>query len=280
MADLDRVTLIDGRFRLVYLQPNPYSEEALVVGVVAEWENQIYLDKINAPDNFQVLGCLFGSEAREQVIFALNLLQESTHKPSCALSEFESPTSILKLGSLVSMSCEDPKQFSRDVLRLSSSLYRNYKTSAMCEIESFAYKKLVKSLRQSIIQLNPFLGREFIKPVRIQTKGGNYIEVPISGPRTIGTPVSLVMKEPGTVKNLGDAVIARLRVAKERLKKDPILYVYVPSAATGIDVSKVQDSLDELQVVGEVCDVTVCAKNSVEELARSLFEFEQYGVSH
>lgn len=276
MNEINDSKIAEGFFRLVYLQPNPYSDEALVVGVAAEFGGSLYFNKINAPENFDALSCFFGKEAREQVIFALDVMRELIQRHETSLPDFESPTTSLKLGSLTRASCEDPEVFLRDLLKLASSLYRSYSIGADCNFESVNQKSITTSLKKTIVRLNPFWGKDLIKPARIQWNDSRYFEIPISGSRTIGMPISLVSKEPSA--GYGETIIAKLSYAREQLKKDPIVYVYMPQMTGSIEQTKVEDSLGELQLVGHACDVKICADDSIENLARAVYRNEQLSI--
>jgi len=271
------VRLKDALCRLVYLQPNLYSDESLVVGVIIESGGKPHLDKINAVDNYQALSCLFGSDTREQTIFALEILQESVHSGGFTLSGGESPTDMLRFGPLLKAACEDEKKYARDLLTLSSSLYRNYhaKMDDFCSINQ---KELENSLKESIVKLNPFKGRELIKTKRFQTSNKNYIEIPIFGEKIFGAPVSMVTKVIDGAKKSAEAYIAKFKYVHDQVDKLPVIYVFAPKIMKDADRNRIEDSLGELELVGNASGVEICSEESVDDLAKAVYRYENIVV--
>jgi hypothetical protein len=263
----------EGIARLVYLQPNRYSDEAIVIGVIVEIDGRVYLDKINSPDSYEALSCLFGGDTRGQTVFSLQVLHEHVYSRDFSLADAKSPTNILKLGPSLRVICDDVESYARELLRLSSSLFRTYRVAGEC-FQSVTQKQIVESLKQIIVRLNPFRGRELVRPRRIQLRDNSYIEIPISGDLTIGQPISMVTKEIGRSKTEAEAAIAKLNYAREKLNKQPIVYVYIPTSDNGIDAGKIEDSLGELQAVGRTSNVEICSENSIENLAKAVFRYE------
>jgi hypothetical protein len=270
--------LADGICRLVYLQPNPYSDEALAVAVLLEHGDRMYFDRIVSPDNYRALECLFGDQMREQTIFALDVLREYAYSSDWSLSEAEAPTDILKFGPLVRVSCESPEKYTRDLLRISSSLYRT------CRIEiedapSVNQRQVMESLRTSIVMLHPFRGEALIKPKKLRLKNKTHIEIPIYGDMVMGSPISMATKELGGAKTQAEAAIARLHYAQEILTdKTPVIFVYAPTSEKSADRNRLEDTLGELEVVGKSSEVEICPEDSIEKLARAVFRYENVSL--
>jgi hypothetical protein len=270
--------LIDGICRLVYLQPNPYSDEALVVAVLLDHGSRLYFDRIVSPDNYRALECLFGEQMREQTIFALDVLREHVYSSSFSLSETDSPTDLLRLGAVFRVSCDEPEKYARDLLRISSSLYRTFRIE-MEDAPSVNQKQMADFLRASIIRLNLFKGEALIKPKRLRLKNKGHIEIPIYGDMVMGSPISMATRELGGAKTQAEAAIARLHYAREILtNRTPVIFVYAPLSEKSADNNRVEDTLGELEVVGRSSEVEICPEDTIEKLARAVFRYENVSL--
>lgn len=270
--------IADGICRLVYLQPNPYSDEALVVAVLLESRGRLYFDRIVSPDNYRALECLFGEQMRDQTIFALDVLREHAHSSSLSLFEAEAPTDLLKFGSVFRVSCENPEKYARDLLRVSSSLYRTYRVETE-DAPFVSQRQVVEFLRESIVRLNLFKGQALIKPKRLQLKDKGHIEIPIYGDMVMGSPISMATKEVGGAKTQAEASIARLRYARELLTgRTPVVFVYAPVGGKSADRNRMEDTLAELEVVGKASEIEICPEDSIEKLARAVFRYENVSL--
>lgn len=262
-------------WRLVYFKPNAYSDEAISVGVVVDHEDRVFVDYVCSTDALEMFTNMFGAHARDQLMFGLDLLKGEILNREFDFSAGLPPTNSFKFGRVRTAVCDDVEGFARDLLRLSSSLFRRYEVVSN-RFRSVGQSDIIASLKQRIVELAPLRARELIRTATIRFAQGGSFKVPLCGPRTIGTPVSLMTSRVGEAVKGAEAQMMKLSYAKKVLHRNPYLYVYTPpmSEDSGSILSRVTEGLEELRTLGENSGVHVSWSDSIDELATTVLHNE------
>jgi len=261
----------DVSWRIVYFRPNNYSDEAISVGVILGTQGRLLVQHVCSPDSLETFTSIFGADTRDQLLFALDALKHLVD-----LLSLIPPTTALRFGRVTAGSSEDPESFGRDLLRLSSSLFRHY------EVVNSAFKPVgqndvISHLRESVVQLSPFRGRALMNPITVQVTEASQFKVPICGAHTIGAPVSLMTSRIADAIKSAEAFMLRLRYARSVLNRCPHIYVYTPPLSDDASSfsGRVNASLEELRALGESSGVIVNAADTIDGLARAVLRNEK-----
>lgn len=260
-------------YRLVYMRPNPYSEEALTIGVLLSCDNITYLRTIQSESAYSALGSLFGENGKEQISFALSVLRSHADKTSDPLNSFESPADIISLGTTTHGVCEHPERFAHDLLEISSSLYRTY-TSPLVSSEYVTQDEVSSYLFESVTKLNALKATTLFKGLQVQLSKQSAVKVPISGDRIIGGAVSMVTKQIGAAKTQAEAQIARYSIAGRVVNRQPAIYVLTPGSESKVSQKEIDSNLSELCAIAEGLDVWIRHERDLPELAQAVLRDE------
>ncbi len=266
----------DIRWRLVYFKPNAYSNEAISVGVIVSWKGKVFVDHVCSVDAIEAFTSVFGAGARDQLIFGIEVLKQWVTDSRFDFASCSSPTNVLALGRATTGVCDDVSRFSRDLLRLSSSLFKRYEV-VNSRFQSVGQNDIIISLRRRIVALDPFRGKELIKPMTVNISEGSSFKVPLYGSRTIGAPVSLMTNRVGQAMKSAEAYMLQLSHAKNVLSRSPHVYVYTPPLSEDANSfsGRVMAGLDELEVLGKTSGVTVSWSDNMDELATVVLKNEE-----
>lgn len=260
-------------YRLVYFRPSPYSDEALVVGVLLSADRTVYLRTIQSESAYSALAHLFGENGKEQVSFAIDLLRSHVDKIADHLDTLGSPSDIISLGAVNRGVCGDPQGFAHDLLEMSSSLFRSY-SSPLGQSGYITQEEISFCLFDNVTKLNALKATILFKGLEVPLSKQSTVRVPISGDRVIGGSVSLVTKQVGAAKTQAEALIAKYSVAGRIVDKKPAIYVLVPGSESKVNQKEVDASLFELRDVAEGHNVLVRHERSLPELAQALLRDE------
>jgi hypothetical protein len=278
------MNLIEITTRIVYLQPNAYSEEALAVGVLYDLEGSIQFEKIGSVHSLQTLNNLYDEEFTEQVIFSLKILDEHIAQKALRFDESIPPIDLFRLGSISKAVCENPHSYVRDLLRASSSLFHGYSIRRIGNT-TIDQEAIEKSLKDSIVRLNPLKGSQLIQSRKIDITSNRQVNIPLYGAKVIGAPISLFTPQVDKVTKDGEAFIARLKCASETLEqreniiRQPMIYVYAPDTDDERHAVKIEDSIGELEFIGKSIGVEICSSNKIDTLARKVYEHESVSIN-
>lgn len=263
----------DIAYRLVYLRPNRYSEEALVVGVVLSMNEGIYLRRIQSEYAYSLLGQLYGENGKEQISFAIDLLRSEIDQLVKTFDSFESPSDILSLGEVNRGACEHPENFAQDLLEMSSSFYQNY-SAPLVSSPYVTQDEMSSSFFNSVTQLDAMKATMLFRGAMVPFSKQSKVKVPIVGERVIGGPVSFLTKQIGSARTQAEALIAKLSIAGRVLKRKSAIYVLAPNSESKINQRDIEASMSELRAVAEGLDVLVRQERSLRELAQALLRDE------
>lgn len=266
--------LINVRRRLVYMKPNEYSDESLAVGVLVRHELGCEFSYVASEAAYTALGCLYGIEAKEQLIYGLDVLRRRIYSGSDIFETGNSPTSLLKFSSIDHVTCSNPKTYASDFLKISSSLYRNY--DCMQGSSDYVGQDTIKldlykraSLLDAIKATKIFEGRKF----DLLSKGK--VEIPIYGEKIFGAPISFVTKRVSTAKVQAEAYIAKFNYVKQILNhQSAALYILMPTLDKDINHKIVKSSIDELYEIAKANDVILRCEKDPNELAHIILNDE------
>lgn len=268
--------------RNIYLRPNAYSDESICVGVLYQDNSKIGIKSNQSLQAYEILKLLYGDGLVENFTFSLNLLHESVSNNSGILPELTPPTDILSFGPLNIASVKNTQNYISDLLRVSSSLYRNYRIVAD-KYKSKSQETLVREFKQEIIDMHPLLGRKIVETKKIQVRDKRMIDIPIYGNKIIGAPISISISKSGLSIELGEAYIAKLNWARDALRKTQTferyaaIYVYVPEVIEDIQRNKIDDGIYELGEIGRASNINVFSSHKMSDLAKRVYKDE--GVS-
>jgi hypothetical protein len=267
-------------WRVVYYRPSAYSNEAIAVGVIVEHEGSCFLDYAASVEVLEKFTDIFGAPARDELIFGLGLLNDEVRASRLGCTNDETPCEYFSLGAATPAVCENPREFARDMLRLSSSLFRQLESTSI-RFQSVSQAEVVNSVKRRLVQLDPFRATALIKPATVKCGENRSFKVPICGSRTIGAPVSLITTRVTEAMTAAEAQMMRLQYAQHVLGRDSFLYVFTPpkSADIGSISGRVADGIEELQALGDSCGVQVCSSDSIDELVSNIFSNEHAEVS-
>jgi hypothetical protein len=270
---------VDVRTRLVYLQPNSYSDEAIAVGVVYEASGRTSVERVGSSHHISILSQLYDDDFTEQVTFSLQLLDEQARDASFTLDSAQSPTELLRLGPPSYAVCENPDMYVRDLLRLSSSLFSKYRVVKIGN-ETVDQEGIERQLKESIVRINPLVGMTLVQSRKVETNKNRRIEIPLYGEKIIGASVSFSTSKPGGATNAGEALVARLNWAREALLsrenviRCPVVYAYTPNRADPHQQSIIEDSVGELELIASASQVRIRSAGDVDSLAYRVYEDE------
>ena len=146
-------------YRLIYLHPNMHSNEALTVGLVLDdRKGSKQFVGVDAPEQQEIMTRLLGIQLREQTTFALNILKDQIGPASSNLEDLEPQSSLLSVGPPTEAVCDHPAKFSRELLSISSCLFRQQNPEASRDL-AVNQEQLQISLRDSVTRLDVFRGR-------------------------------------------------------------------------------------------------------------------------
>ena len=262
-------------WRLVYFKPNSYSRELISVGVIVRHDNQVLVDHVGSSDALDAFTNIFGAAARDQLIWGLKALKQAVVDPKFQFNSDGPPTNLFEFSKPAAAVCGDTRKFSRDLLRLSSSLFKRYEVISRRFI-SVGQGDVKRRLMQRIVQLNPFCEGAIIRDKKVHITDELSFHVPLYGERTIGAPVSLMTPRLRDALKGAEAQMLRLSHATTVLKRSPHLYVYTPPLSGDDDsfCGRVVASVNELKTLGGFCGVTVSSADSIESLAESVLHNE------
>lgn len=266
--------LIQVQRRVVYLKPNEYSDESLAVGVLVHHDLGYEFSYVASEAAYAALDCLYGAEAREQLIFGIDVLRKQIYSGSDIFEKGNSPTSLLRFSSVEHVSCDNPKKYASDFLKISSSLYRNYECTQGANdyigqdiIKLDLYKRA--SLLDAIKATKLFEGRKFELPEK------GKVNIPIYGERIFGAPISFVTKRVSSAKVQAEAYIARFNYVKQLLDNQrSVLYILTPTLDKNVNHKIVKSSIDELYEIAKANDVILRCEKDPNELAHMILEDE------
>lgn len=266
---------LDALYRVIYLHPNAYSDEQIAVGVALSANNEIYFSNISTSLAYERLNALLGKNAQEQTILALKTLRQYMNaNHGIGINNLISPTDLLHLGPTSHAKCDNPHQFSHDLLEISSSLYQNYHCKT-ADHGSISQEAVIGSLYDSVTQLNALKATQLFRGEKISLSREASIKVPILGDHIVGGPISLVAKKIELAKNIAEASIARYSLAGKVIKKKAAIYILAPSRGFKTNQPKLESSLFELKAIADGLGVLFRYERNLSELAHALLSDEE-----
>jgi hypothetical protein len=256
-------------YRVVYLRPNRYSDEALVIGVVVEAAGRTCLRVVQSEGALEALAYLFGETGKEQTIHALALLHGQVGSGAPRIDDLRTPSDLLFLGDTKEGHCSDPQQFAHDLLEISSSLFRSYHSPTVPS-RYVTQEEVALSLFNSVTELNALKASGLFQETRVPISTNTTIKVPICGDRVVGGPVSFVTKQVGAAKTQAEALIAKYSLVGRKLRRQPALYVLTPTSDSRVNQREVDNSLFELHAVADGHGVWLRHERRLSELAHVL----------
>lgn len=253
--------------KVVYLKPNDYSDESLAIGVIVEHQNGVDFSYVSSQSASDALHCLYGSEAPEQLNYAIRILKDNIYSDYFDINNDITATSLLKFGPVTKTECLNPAKYSRDYLEIASSLYRNYD----CNFVNNTYisqDEVRTSLYDIASHINAFTASKLFKGEKLKLPNKKTIDIPIVGDNFFGAPVSFVTKKVSDAKTRAEAYIAKFNYVRERWDKEySVIYVLEPSPSHKVNKYLVNDSISELVLVGAANGVEIKHENCMDKLA-------------
>lgn len=260
----ERRDWIDVTYRLVYLRPSMHSDEALTVGVLLAADGKNYLRTIQSELAYNSLGQLFGENGKEQVAFALESLRRCLSHGSSELG-----SDLISLGEANIGACEDPESFARDVLEVSSSLFRTYSSPVVAD-GYITQEEIPGLLYENVTQLDALKATRLFQGVHVPLSSQSRVKIPISGDKVIGASVSLATRQIGGARTQAEALIAKCCVAARIVGKRPAVYLLAPNAQLKINQKEVDATLSELEAISNGHGVLLRRERSLPDLAQAL----------
>jgi len=256
-------------FRPVYLRTNLNSDEALMVGVVFQNDNNIELIKIDSPSALAGLRCLYDEAAQEQLIFSLQILKDYINKDVKDIVNIREPTSNIRFGKLSEFESQDPKKFAHEFLKISSSLYK-YSGSCRNTSKTISHEVVAKKLYDAASQINVIASTKLFTGYKLKIDKVKPIKIPIYGDVIFGTSVSMVTSQLNVARNYAEAFVAKLSYARTKVDRIPVIYVLTPSFKDNINQSQVEDNIGELKLLTDAHDILLRSDRDVTELAHTV----------
>lgn len=269
MNNIDRQfnALTEGMMRVVYLRPRNVGDEAIAVGVVYQCNDKIEVVTVESVSAYEALRCLQGDYAVDGTIAALGVLK--SYVENSETIDLVSPSSNLMLGEVKGFFSENSREYARDYLYLSSSLLQERKKSAVQK--KVSQSDIAKELYKEVSHINVIAATKLFDGYKIKTKRNRSISFPIFGDRIIGAPISMTSSKVASSKTLAEAYCAKFVVAREYVNRKPSLYVLAPSFnSKDVNMSLIEDSLGELEMVADANDIAVRVERNTIELARAI----------
>jgi len=265
--------LTQGRLRVVYLKPSAVANEAIAVGVLTQVGENIRLINIESPSAFDALRCLQGEAEVGNVIYSLQFLKQQLRNNYSDINEITSSVSNCFFGNIQKFVSENPSEYARDYLRLSSCLLQDKYKKAIKS--SLTQKDVTKVLFDKVSYFDVITATRLFEGYSLEVMRGRKIRFPMYGEKIIGAPVSMITKQINTAKNLAEAYCAKLAVARDHVRRNAMLYVMLPSRNKATNQSLLEDSLGELEFIANANGISVRAEKSAEELAQAVLHDEK-----
>jgi hypothetical protein len=263
----------EAHYRIIYLRPNPYSDEALTVGIVLKTDSSTVFHQVPFDGANSAIVSLLGENGREQTAFALEAVRKAAEERNLNLETLESGSDILSIGAIERARCDDPDQFSRDLLEISSCLCRSFRAQSN-EYESITQDQVNVSLYNTLTKIDAFKATRLFKGLKVNlgpnSSTSSIVKIPISGDHVIGGPVSFVTKQVGSARTQAEAAIARFSLAARQVNKKPAIYVLTPSSELKAKQDDVDKSIAEIRAVAVGHGVIIRHERSYQELAKAL----------
>jgi len=265
---------IPTKYRLIYLQPSNYSEEAIAVGIVAQSSEGFFKADIRMSRGAIKRMCdLLDEEVIDHLDYALDNLWKLV-KGLESLEKLDSKNSLLSLGRAIPARCSNPESFIKDMLQISSCMYKTF-VSENAENFSITQKELTNSFRDKVTHLNAFKATQIFTKKKMQLDSRNTITVPIFGEHVFGGPISFVTQQVSSAKIQAEALIAKYSLVKKEKNRKAALYVLTPSYEMLLNHKKVERELDELEAVAKGHDVLIRHERTLDNLALALLNDEK-----
>ena len=256
-------------FRPVYLRTNPNFDEALMIGIVLQNENNIELIKIDSPSALSTLKCLYDESAQEQLIFSLKILKDYIGGTGQDITNIREPISNIRFGKVSEFESDNPKQFAHEFLQMASSLYK-YTGTCKKSSKTITNEVATRKLYDAATKINLVAATQLFRGFKLKVDKVKPIKLPIYGDLLVGASVSMITSQLNVAKNYGEAFIAKLSYARSKIDRVPAIYVLTPSYKDDINQSQVEDSIGELKLLADAHDVLMRQDKDINELAHAV----------
>lgn len=261
------------RYRHIYLCPNAYSDERIIIGLIGQSDSGIESKFVSSPTAIETLITLIGSEGVEQYQFAIAEIRRSLKKWNDIAKIEDLPSTLFIFGETYNAITSARTSLYKDILEVSSSLYRSCAASNISKTLA-GQTTLTKTLHERISQLNPLIADDLFSKKKIKTTEGDVIDVPIFGRKIFGAPVSFVAREMGEPRMRAEAYVAKFNWLKNYVPQKPRVYVLAPTQNTQSGVNRLEASMRELLAIADAASVPLRHGETTDALATQVINDE------
>lgn len=260
-------------YRLVYLQPNSYSDEKIVVGLIGQSTDLIESKFVTSSAAIGILVHLIGEDGVEQYHFAADEVRRkiSQWREIAELSAL--PSSLLTLGETMQAITSARDSLYKEILEVSSSLYRSCSVTSLNR-DITGQSTLTKTLHERVSRLNPLIADNLFSKRKIQTDAGDIVEVPIYGNKIFGAPVSFGVREFGEPRMRAEAYVAKFNWLKKYVTQEPRVYVLAPTQKNQVGTNRLEASIRELLAIANAASVPLRQGETPDDLAAQVISDE------
>jgi hypothetical protein len=262
-------------YRIVYLRPNPISDEALAVAVIHGAKGHLSMHGVAHPRAIQRLDSLYGQESRKQILDGLRIFSDVVNDEQPALTDVKTVVDLFSIGDIASFYSEQPEYEASFILHQVSSLYTAVMATEDGSDVQVSQKIFANRLRDEMSFHNVMAATALFRGYNVVIGAGQSMKVPIYGDRVAGIAVSFNGSNPAGSKINAEAFIARMLVAQRTLGRKPVVYSLSPSLSEKGNQNVIDGYLEELRLIGNVAGVAVRNERSVKELALSILRDDE-----
>jgi hypothetical protein len=255
-------------YRLLYLRPNRYSEEQLVVGLVASEAERLEARFVSTASAIALLTRFFGEEGVEQFQFASAELRRAVGGIN-DLQHFESPSDLIIAGERFAAVTRDRDGLLKQILSSASSLMRAPVSSSI-DTEKSPATRFARALEDRVQNLNPLVAENLFRR-KVTVGSGEVVDLPIYGRRIFGASVSLDGRDHHI---RAEAYVAKFSWLKGELPQAPRVYLHCPPGAMQNEQASVAAYLREVSAIAGACNVPLVKADSLDELAAAILKDE------
>jgi hypothetical protein len=262
-------TFEEFEYRLVYLRPTPYSDERIVVGLLADAGGRVESRFVSTSAAIEMMAHVFGDAGVEQFQFAAGELRRAIARINY-VAQVSVPGDLLIAGETSTAFTRDRSGFLASVLTASSALLRAGSSKVVERLGSADAVVFSQEVINEVSRLNPFLGDRIFHH-RLVIEDSEVVELPILGNRVFGAPVSFAARDQ---KMRAEAYVAKFTWVRKHISQLPRMYVRAP-LQTALDVTeRLERSIREVCAIAEASGVPVKICHSTEELASAIVHDE------
>ena len=271
---LDDTDFVQFEYRLIYMMPNPHSEERLTVGLAASVENGVEIRMISSVTALDLLTHVVGEQGVEQFQYAASALRRSAHTVE-SVDALRLPTDLLVAGDRITAVTRDRSGLIASVLSSASTLIRTTSARGREVLPSTATRRVAQDLYERVSSLNPLKADDlFHKKVTVDgERGPEVVDLPILGNIVFGAPVSFTNAS-SDQKMRAEAYVAKFNWLRRYLKQRPKVYMLGPDRQLSAALRRAESSIRELKAVASASGVDVDISDSLTELASNLMKDE------